>query len=78
MASAFRLHQDAVDQIDELVASGRFASREEVVGVALQRLADETAWVREIESHIDEGLADVDAGRVHTIEEVRAYFRNRA
>jgi antitoxin ParD1/3/4 len=75
MPSAVRLHQDAIDQIDELIASGRFSSREEVVGVALQRLADDTAWVREVEAHIEEGLRDIDAGRVHTVEEVRAYFR---
>jgi Arc/MetJ-type ribon-helix-helix transcriptional regulator len=77
MASAVRLQQDAIDQIDDLLASGGFASREEVIGVAVRRLAAATAWIRETEAHIERGLDDIDAGRTHTIEEVRAYFRQR-
>lgn len=78
MPSSVSLDQKVIDRIDALVASGRYVSREEVLDVAIHRLADRIARVREIEAHIDQGLSDIDAGRVHSVEEVRAHFRQQA
>lgn len=78
MPSSVSLDQKVIDRIDALVASGRYVSREEVLDVATHRLADRIARVREIEAHIDQGLSDIDAGRVHSVEEVRAHFRQQA
>jgi len=35
---------------------------------------DEVAYHMEVRASIEQGLADVKAGRVHTHEEVRKYF----
>jgi antitoxin ParD1/3/4 len=57
------------------VASGRFASDEDVMGEALTLLEASIRHEAETLERIRKGLADVDAGRTQPIEEALAEIR---
>ena len=73
MATAVNLDQSTLHNLDEPIARGRFASREDVVREGL-RLVHEQDWMNEAvnlgslnpetRDEIEAGLADVAAGRV--------------
>lgn len=77
MATAINFDQGTLRDLDELVASGRFHSREEVLLAGL-RLVHEQDWTDEAvdldaldpatRAAIEEGLADVAAGRTYPAE----------
>lgn len=86
MATAITLDQETLRDLDELVASGRFASREEAVREGL-RLVHEQDWIDEevdldnldpaTRAAVEEGLADLKAGRVEDADVVFARLRDR-
>ena len=86
MTTALNLDQQTVRDLDDLVASGRFKSREEAVREAL-RLLEEQDYVDEpvdletldpvTRQAVEEGLADVAAGRTEDAEVVFARLRDR-
>ena len=59
-------------KMDALMATGRFASREEMVlqGLSLLEELAEEEYSPEMLAAIDEGLADIEAGRTIPIEVV--------
>jgi predicted transcriptional regulator len=64
---------DVEDQIDKLIASGAFATAEDVLRdavAALLRQEEDLAAIRE-------GLADIEAGRVVTLDELDAEMRSK-
>lgn len=63
--------------VQEEVRLGRYSDASELVAEALRLLQERHDLVQELDKTIDEGLADVAAGRVHTPEEVREYLRQR-
>lgn len=79
MATAIDLDQDTIRDLDDLVARGRFPSREDAVREGL-RLVHEQDWTDEAgdldsldpktRAALEEGLADVAAGRTYPAEEV--------
>lgn len=86
MTTVVTISEEAKARADELIRSGSYTSFSDVVQAALQGAED--GWMDE-PVDIDElppelrdavlaGLADIEAGRVHTIEEVRSHFRQRA
>lgn len=79
------LEDQAIRELDQLVASGRFASREHAVREAVQLLVnrgDDVAVATdglddETRRRIEEGLADEDAGRVTDASLVLARLHDR-
>lgn len=57
--------------VKEMVESGRYNSKSEVLREGLRMVQDREARLKAFDAAIDRGLADADAGRVHTIEEAR-------
>lgn len=79
MATALNLDQRTVGELDDLVASGRFASREDAVreGVRLVREGNRDASSDAELAGVERGLADVAAGRILSADEVRAELERR-
>lgn len=86
MPTAINLDPDTLRDLDELVASGRYTSREDIVRAGL-RLLHEEEWTDEevdldsldpaIRAAVEEGLADIAAGRVEDADVVFARLRAR-
>lgn len=55
--------------VDDLVSSGRYASREEVIRDSLSLLQRREEKSAELRQTIEEGLRSVEDGRLLTIEE---------
>jgi antitoxin ParD1/3/4 len=51
--------------IDRQVAAGKFATGEDVVRAGVQLLEEQEAELEELRRLIDEGDADIAAGRIH-------------
>ena len=63
----------ALEQVvDRLVEEGRYGSKSEVLQTGVRLVQEREARLASLLSKLQEGLDDADAGRVHTIEEVRA------
>lgn len=55
--------------VEGLVEEGRFASREEVLREGVRALKEREARRAEFDAAIAEGMADIQAGRVHDLDE---------
>lgn len=65
--------------IEEQIRTGRFASPEDVVGAALDRLRGDGDFEEgELDALIAEGEADIEKGEVLTAEQVRENLRRRS
>lgn len=76
MATAFQLDPDTLRALDDLVATGRWATREDALrqSVTLLREVTEDADAEPISEEelagIAAGITDADAGRLLTVDEV--------
>ena len=61
--------------VDNLVDTGVYPSRDAVVRDALRLVQDRAIRLAEIEAGDRPGLADADAGRLETVDEVRAHLQ---
>ena len=86
MATAWNFDAETIRELDDLVASGRFASPEAAVREGLRLIrksndADETVDLDSLDPEtrraIEIGIADADAGRLIPIEDVRAEMKRR-
>jgi len=76
---------EAKARADQFIRSGKYTSFDEVVLAAIRETGD--GWIDqeidledltpEVRTAVEEGLADIDAGRVHDAEEVFAELRER-
>jgi antitoxin ParD1/3/4 len=81
MPSSFALGTHFEAFVKEQVQSGRYNNASEVLRAGLRLLEDEeqrrrAAWA-EFERLVEEGLADIEAGRTYPAEEVFAELRER-
>lgn len=86
MAMPINLDPQTIGELDELVASGRFASHEDAVREGV-RLLQEEQWVDEAvdldsldpatRAAVETGLADIAAGRTEDAEIVFARLQER-
>lgn len=82
VAAQLKLDAESESMIDDLVASGRFAERADVLrhGVRLAydegQAAEEPLTEEEI-AGVERGLADVAAGRIFSAAQVRAELERR-
>lgn len=73
----FTLPPALTARVDAAADAGGYASRQAAVEIAINAWLDrEQAW-RAFKEEIDLGLADVEAGRVHDLDEVRTELRER-
>ena len=86
MATTIDLDRQTLGELDDLVASGRFASREDVVREAVRLLqeregvdeaVDLDSLDPETRAAVEAGLADIEAGRTEDAEVVFARLQER-
>lgn len=74
MSQMVRLSDGGAAIAENFVERGRFASVEDAVEAALCLLSDEAVDLDDLSSAdrtaVEEGLADIEAGRVHDAEDV--------
>ena len=56
--------------VEDLVKNGRYNSKSEVLREGVRLVQEREAALRRLDAALAEGLADVEAGRVHPAEEV--------
>ena len=61
--------------VNDLVANGRYNSKSEVLREGVRLVQEREAALAELYAAIDQGLADVKAGRTRPAEEVFAELR---
>ncbi len=76
MASVVKLSPETADDLDRLIASGSFPSREAAVAEGVRRLQEDDAWWRMVDVKVAQARADSAAGRVHSADEVRRELRS--
>lgn len=72
MASSANLGDKLETYVSELVKTGRYNSRSEVLREGVRLVEEREKRLATLDAAIARGLADVAAGRVHPIEEVEA------
>jgi antitoxin ParD1/3/4 len=63
--------------VDELVASGRYNSKSEVIREGLRLLEERETRLKALQSEIAKGTADSDAGRTRPAEDVLAEMEQK-
>lgn len=56
--------------VDDLVKNGRYGSKSEVLREGVRLVQEREAALAKLYAKLDEGLADIEAGRVHDADEV--------
>lgn len=77
MPSSVNLGPVLEKAIDELVASGRYGSRSEVLREGARLIHEREKKLAALDAAIARGIADADAGRTHDVEEVRKALKSR-
>ncbi|CDN46985.1 type II toxin-antitoxin system ParD family antitoxin [Neorhizobium galegae] len=75
MASSANLGQHLESYVDELVKSGRYNSRSEVLREGVRLVEEREKRLMVLDAALARGLADVEAGRFKPIEEVAARLK---
>ena len=74
MASDVNLGKQLEDYIDELVKSGRYESRDDVLQQGVRLLQVQERRKAELDAALDRGLAQAEAGLGTPVDEVLAYY----
>ncbi|TWF54749.1 type II toxin-antitoxin system ParD family antitoxin [Neorhizobium alkalisoli] len=69
------LGQDLEDYVDELVKTGRYDSRDDVLREGVRLLEVREKRKAELDAALARGLADIEAGRGKPMEEVAARLK---
>lgn len=70
MASSVNLGNTLEGVVDHLVKQGRFGSRSEVLREGVRLVQEREEWLRMVTTAVEEGRADIAAGRVYDADEV--------
>ena len=68
------LRPEDQNKLEALVASGRYASLEEALHVAIEEIVEDDNWGDYASERIEAGWADMEAGRTKSWEEVKAWL----
>jgi antitoxin ParD1/3/4 len=71
MPSSAHLGQHLEDYVSELVKTGRYGSRSEVLREGVRLIEEREKRLAVLDAAIMRGLADLEAGRVTTSQQVR-------
>lgn len=74
MASSVDLGSRLEDVVTELVKSGRYNSRSEILREGVRLVQEREARLAALDAAIARGLADADAGRVFELQEISEAF----
>ncbi|MDP2779184.1 type II toxin-antitoxin system ParD family antitoxin [Devosia sp.] len=77
MAISAELGEALEQAVSELVATGRYNSKSEVLREGVRLVQEREARFRELAAKIQVGQDDIDAGRVHSADEVFKRVRKR-
>lgn len=72
MAISVDLDPELEAAIDALIETGRYGSKIDVLCQGVRLLQDREAKLAALEAALAEGLADIEAGRVYSLEEAFA------
>jgi antitoxin ParD1/3/4 len=72
MASSVNLGNQLEGFVDQLVKSGRYNSRSEVMREGVRLIHERETRLAALDASISRGLADADQGRVHDLDAVAA------
>lgn len=70
MSDTAHLGQHLEDYVDELVKSGRYTSRNDVLREGVRLVEEREKRIKVLDAAIERGLADADAGRKTTAAEI--------
>ncbi len=62
--------EEIQSRVEELMASGRYPSREDLILAALAALEEQDLWDESLEEALKQGIADLDAGRTQPLDQV--------
>ncbi|MEP7457097.1 type II toxin-antitoxin system ParD family antitoxin [Phyllobacterium sp. SB3] len=77
MASSANLGQKLENYVDDLVKTGRYNSRSEVLREGVRMVEEREKRLDALDAAISRGLADVQAGRVTPLEETSARLKKK-
>ena len=77
MAISAELGEKLEAVVNDLVANGRYNSKSEVLREGVRLVQEREAALAEFYAKLDQGLADIEAGRTYPAEEVFADLRER-
>lgn len=63
--------------VQELVSSGRYGSKSEVLREGVRMIQEQETQQEALKALIMQGMADIEAGRTHTAEDVFSAMRER-
>ena len=75
MASSVDLGTRLEEVVTQLVRKGRYNSRSEVLREGVRIIQEREARLAELEASIRQGIAEIDAGRGHNLEDVAARLK---
>ncbi len=82
MAISVDLSPTLENVVAELVGSGRYGSKSEVLREGVRLVQEREAKLQKLHEELEKGMADIRAGRTHSAEEVfdelEAYFATKA
>ncbi len=77
MPSSVDLGRQLEAYVDMLVKVGRYNSKSEVLREGVRLVQEREAPFAALDGALARGLADIEAGRVHDVDEVRTHLRER-
>jgi antitoxin ParD1/3/4 len=78
IAMTMTVELGALEQVvDRLVRDGRYGSKSEVLRTGVRLVQEHEARLAALLGKLEEGIADADAGRTSSLEDVRAEFEAR-
>ncbi|GLS23185.1 addiction module antitoxin [Labrys miyagiensis] len=77
MPSSVALGKQLEGTVERLVASGRYNSKSEVIREGIRLVEEREKRLAALDAALDRSLADIEAGRIHSADEVFAELRAR-
>lgn len=77
MANSANLGKQVDDYVDELVKTGRYETRDDVLREGVRLIGIKERRLAEIDAELSLGIADVEAGRTHSADDILEFFEEK-